>query len=99
LAAREPPELAAFCFGINFMPAYLDSKSKSLPTSIEPTYYGENSTFAPAASAAPAESGVTDEQENCIPVLQNDDQEISRDNKDDEEDSPERSPEASEPLR
>jgi len=38
---REPPELTAFCFGINFMPAFLDSKSRSLPESIEPQFYSE----------------------------------------------------------
>ena len=38
---REPPELTAFCFGLNFMPAFLDSKSRSLPESIEPQYYSE----------------------------------------------------------
>jgi hypothetical protein len=40
-AIGEPPELTAFCFGMNFMPAYLDSKSRSLPQSIAPDYYGE----------------------------------------------------------
>ena len=40
-ATRAPPELAAFAFGMNFMPAYLDSKGQELPNIIEPEYYGE----------------------------------------------------------
>mmetsp|Transcript_56978 Transcript_56978/g.138810 ORF Transcript_56978/g.138810 Transcript_56978/m.138810 type:complete len:408 (+) Transcript_56978:176-1399(+) len=40
-AARAPPTLTAFSFGMNFMPAYLDSKAKSLPENIDADYYGE----------------------------------------------------------
>jgi len=40
-AARAPPTLTAFSFGINFMPAYLDSKAKSLPETLDADYYGE----------------------------------------------------------
>ena len=46
---REPPELTAFCFGVNFMPAFLDSKSRSLPESIEPQYYSEGNDRGAAA--------------------------------------------------
>ena len=41
VAARAPPTLTAFSFGMNFMPAYLDSKAKSLPENIDADYYGE----------------------------------------------------------
>jgi len=41
VSVREPPELIAFCFGMNFMPAYLDSKSRSLSPCIRPDYYAE----------------------------------------------------------
>ena len=51
-ATRAPPELAAFAFGMNFMPAYLDSKGQELPDIIEPDYYGEEE-----ASSSPSSSG------------------------------------------
>jgi hypothetical protein len=35
-----PPTVTAFAFGMNFMPAYLDSKANSLPAEISPEYYG-----------------------------------------------------------
>ena len=41
-AARAPPTLTAFAFGMNFMPAYLDSKAKLLPGNMTPDYYGED---------------------------------------------------------
>ena len=31
LVARAPPTLTAFAFGMNFMPAFLDSKSNTIP--------------------------------------------------------------------
>jgi hypothetical protein len=37
-----PPTVTAFAFGMNFMPAYLDSKANSLPAEISREYYGLN---------------------------------------------------------
>ena len=48
IGARFPPELAAFAFGMNFLPAFLDSKANSLPTEIHPEDYG----FEPITNAA-----------------------------------------------
>lgn len=39
-AARAPPTLAAFAFGMNFMPAFLDSKASSMPVELSREYYG-----------------------------------------------------------
>jgi len=39
-AAAAPPTLTAFGFGMNFMPAFLDSKANSLPATITREYYG-----------------------------------------------------------
>lgn len=58
VAARFPPELAAFAFGMNFMPAYLDAKSNSLPNEIEPEYFGQESLDDEAEGGM----GHTDEQ-------------------------------------
>lgn len=64
VAARAPPTLTAFAFGMNFMPAFLDSKANSMPddSEITPEYYGilnsineSENTFdeeAPAHAAA-----------------------------------------------
>jgi len=39
-AAAAPPTLTAFGFGMNFMPAFLDSKANNLPATITREYYG-----------------------------------------------------------
>jgi len=39
-AAANSAVVAAFCFGQNLMPAYLDAKVRSIPESISPGYYG-----------------------------------------------------------
>ena len=38
--AAFPPTVTAFAFGVNFMPAYLDSKANQIPEKISPEYYG-----------------------------------------------------------
>jgi len=39
-AAANAPTVAAFAFGLNFMPAYLDSKARNTPDVLGPEYYG-----------------------------------------------------------
>lgn len=46
-AARAPPTLTAFSFGMNFMPAFLDSKANSLPPKISREYYGLEPAIVP----------------------------------------------------
>ena len=40
VAARAPPTLTAFAFGMNFMPAFLDSKANGMPAETDRAYYG-----------------------------------------------------------
>ena len=57
IGARAPPELAAFAFGMNFMPAYLDSKANSMPAEIDREYYGLDPLEQPSETNGETEEG------------------------------------------
>ncbi|CAB9530963.1 expressed unknown protein [Seminavis robusta] len=69
-AARAPPTLTAFAFGMNFMPAFLDSKAGSLPNETEiRDYYGLDPTKGDTENDTG--SFVDEEQANASQRFQN----------------------------